>query len=141
MKLKPAGLGVLSLGLLALVGACSSSNTTTVGPNDPSIVPLSSRIVAFLSAYGSYGADKGYDFLSLDVQARCSKERFAEGMRGSNLPGALRRIKEVRFRDGEAEVAMTLITQAGDVDQTWVLESSTKIWRIKEMPGLEQCTG
>ncbi len=139
--MKPAGLAVLSLGLVALAGACSSSNSTTVGPNDPSIVPVSSRIVAFLSAYGSYGAEKGYEFLSPDVQARCSREGFAEAMRGSNLPGTLRRIKWVKFRDGEAEVAMTLITQAGDVDQTWVLEASTRIWRIKEMPGLERCTG
>lgn len=139
--MKPAGLAVLSAGLLALAAACSSSRATTVSPNDPSVVPVSSRIVAFLSAYGSYGADKGYDFLSLDVQARCSKERFAEVMRGTNLPGTLRRIKEVKFRDGEAQVTMTLITRAGDVDQTWTLESSTKIWRIREMPGLEQCTG
>ncbi len=139
--MKPAGLAVLSLGVLVLAGACSSSNTTTVGPNDPSIVPVSSRIVAFLSAYGSYGADKGYEYLSPDVQARCSKERFAEAMRDSGLPGTLRRIKWVKFSDGEAQVAMTLITQAGDVDQTWILEASTRVWRIKEMPGLKQCTG
>lgn len=139
--MKAAGLAVMSAGVLALAAACAGSRSSVVDPNSPAVVPVSSRIVAFLSNLGTYGAGKAYDFLSLDVQARCSKERFAQVVQEGSTPSALRRIKKAAFRDGEAEVTMTLITRAGDVDQTWVLENSTKIWRIKEMPGLERCTG
>lgn len=134
--MKALGSAAFVAGLLAW--ACAGGSRT-YGPNDPVVAPVTSQIVAFLSEYSSYGPDVAYQMLAPEVQATCSREGFAQAMRNASLPATLRRVKKVRFKDGQAVVDMTLITMKGDLDQTWTLNSTAKVWKVLAMPGLENC--
>lgn len=129
-----------SVGFVAglLAWACAGGSRT-YAPNDPAVAPVTSQIVAFLNEYSSYGPDVAYQQLAPEVQATCSRAGFAQAMRDAALPATLRRVKKVRFKDGQAVVDMTLITMKGDLDQTWTLNNTATVWKVLALPGLENC--
>ena len=87
------------------------------------------------------GADAIYGVLAADVQDQCTLDGFIAAMADQPPPGAFRRVEEIKYNDGTADVRIVLIGESADVEVTWRLSFLPNGQpKIVEVPGSEECT-
>jgi hypothetical protein len=135
---------LVALAVIVTVTGCDyfQDPEATPNPNDPRSAKIGGIITGAIDSLHSYGVEGLYQFMATDVTLICTKDQLAADLADAVLPARLKEIKTIKFdsASGGADVGITVITNSGDVDQTWkMILAPNGQWRIRSMPAMSDC--
>ena len=122
-------------------GGTDNGDTSPLPTDDPRIAEIAGVAGLATNAFASAGPEGLYDYVAVQVAARCTSQQLAAAMADQELPSGFLAVDAVSFQGDGAHAAVRLKFGDDEREAEWVfMPAPGNTWRIANMPGLEECT-